>query len=372
MDQLWARRHTAEELAASVVSVLRMMAPSALCACQLTGEPRPALAWNAASAPPSPKLEDWLRKGFAGLDPTAPGPLRAPFLDERLQSSCRAAAITEAGTAEGFLLIAFRPTVSASLELTTMLLVDAAKMLALRLRLEAEERRCSQLKDRLGAREDLAEAASYIAHEFNNCLNGILLQTSILHVRASPQFEEEVGVIRAQGRQAAALLRPLQQNLRDHSDRLGRVSLNAAVSEAAAYGDGAGRSPRLDLAPDLPPVMATAEGLRRLVGWLLRVAWSRQPRAAGELTVRTWSEKRGVMLSVSDGGPPIPEPVMDSLFNPKEGLFEQSTALQGWATRSRLRQFGARLHAESRPEGGMTFTVEWSGEPRPDGGAPES
>jgi len=65
--------------------------------------------------------------------------------------------------------------------------------------------------------EELTKAATLgmaslaIAHELGNCLNSMLLQASIIEMQVPEELKEKVAMIRAQGAQAAAVLRPLQR-----------------------------------------------------------------------------------------------------------------------------------------------------------------
>jgi hypothetical protein len=57
----------------------------------------------------------------------------------------------------------------------------------------------------------LGMASLAVAHDLGNSLNSMLLQASIIEMQASEDLKEKVAVIRAQGAQAAAVLRPLQR-----------------------------------------------------------------------------------------------------------------------------------------------------------------
>jgi hypothetical protein len=66
-----------------------------------------------------------------------------------------------------------------------------------------------------------------------------------------------------------------------------------------------------------------------------------------------------VLLVLEDAGPPLPEAARVHLFDTEEGIFAPSSLLEGLASQSLLRQFGAMLQAQARREGGLTLTVEW-------------
>jgi signal transduction histidine kinase len=308
-----------------------------------------------------------LTRGFAGLDPLSVGPMRLPDLERRLGWYSQAAAIVHGQQAWGFLLLAQPDDTPAEwLAPAETLLLGTARTLALHLQLEEEARQRHELLEQIAESADLVlrgEAGAGLIHELNNCLNGILLQASIVETRLTPQLREEMDVIQRQGRQAAALLRPLQQGRQEQRQRVRPVDLNRIVREVRTAETEASRHVRTDLAPDLPPVAATCDGLRNLVRWLLHVVLSRQPSSAGPVSVRTRVEGPRVLLVLEDAGPPVPETALVHLFDTEEGIFAPSSLLEGLASRSLLRQFGATLQAQARREGGLTWTVEWKAAP---------
>jgi signal transduction histidine kinase len=289
--------------------------------------------------------------------------MRLPDLESRLGWHSQAAAIAHGQQAWGFLLLAQPDDTPAGwLAPAETLLLGTAQTLALHLQLEVGDRQRHELLEQIAESADLVllgEAGAGLIHELNNCLNGILLQASIVETRVPPGLREEIDVIRRQGRQAAALLRPLQQARQERRQRVRPVDLNQVVREVQTVEAEESRHVRTDLAPDLPPVEATYGGLRNLVRWLLHAALSRQPSSAGPVSVRTRVEGPRVLLVLEDAGPPLPETALVHLFDMEEGIFAPSSLLEGLASQSLLRQFGATLQAQARREGGLTLTVEW-------------
>jgi signal transduction histidine kinase len=194
----------------------------------------------------------------------------------------------------------------------------------------------------------------------NNCLNGIVLQTSILQMRTSPDSPEELGVIRQQAKQAAELIRPLQPGRGDDRQPPPPTDLNLIVRQVVdAQTDGSHRI-HMDLAVPLPALGVNRYGLLRLVGWLLHTALLRQPPEAGPVIVRTRSDTARVSLIVEDSGPAPPEPVLAHLFGAEAETGDHVRMLERLAGRFWLRKFNATLEAQTRSEGGLTLTVQWS------------
>jgi signal transduction histidine kinase len=348
---------TPAERAERLAVLLQVLTPSGLSACQLAAEGQVALAWRTPVGPPAAELNAWLGKVLAGLDPLADGLICLPGLEDRLGMPGQAAAIVQGNQSWGFLLLAHsHETPAAWTALAGTLLRETARTLALLLRLEGETRQRQESADELL----LGEAAAGLVHDINDCLNSILLQVAVIQVRASPEVRQDLEVIRQHGRLAAGLLRPLQQARQRQRERAQPVDLNRCVREVvAAEPDGTGRF-QMELAPQLRPIQATRDGMKRLVSWLLHTAGDRQPAEAGPVLVRTWSDATRVLFTVADAGPAVPEPVLDQLFHEAEGLLDPRRVLERLAGQSLLRQFGATLQAQARAEGGVMVTVEWS------------
>jgi two-component system NtrC family sensor kinase len=363
------------ERAGLLASLLEPFAPTGLSACFLTGDGTSSVAWQASSPLPlfldgkegrklPADLAERLTEEFAGIDPLGDGVQHLPELERHLSLHSQAAAVAHGGRAWGFLLVAQAEELPADwVAVTEALLLGMARTLALQLQLEDEIRQRREAQERLAENAELAllgESAAGLAHELNNCLNSILLQTSIVQMRASHELRKELEVIRQHGRQAAALLRPLHQIRQERRRRFVPVDLNQCVREVVAAERDGSRLFRLDLAPQLRPLQATRDGLSKVVRWLLHTALLRQPSASGFVSVQTSGEGTRVLLTVEDAGPAVAEPVLEHLFEMEEGLFVPANVLESLAGHSLLRQFGGELQAWARPEGGVILAVEWN------------
>jgi len=210
--------------------------------------------------------------------------------------------------------------------------------------------------------EDLAEIVALVAHEFNNYLNGILLQVALLEQELPPGTGAELKTIRKLGTDAAALVRRLQQYNRSEQPPRQKVDLNAFLQRVASEWTTRSEGPRvdLDLEQDLPPVLAASALLSRLVHVLLRHSHSVTP-ASGAVTVRTRRGQKGVLLMVADSGPAIPEELLPQAFEPflaVRGSGDETALATAKVLARRLR---AAISVENNKDQGACFTVELAG-----------
>jgi signal transduction histidine kinase len=361
LDEVLRETAAPAERAARIAALLQTLAPAGLSACQLAdGECHWQLAEGLA-APPD--LRDWLRRELANLNPLSADLMRLPGLEDRLGLSSQVAAVARQGQPWGFLMLAHPPETPADVVAGAgPQLLTAAWALAALLQLEAEAGGRQEMQDRLAETADLillGEAVSGLTHELNNCLNSILLQASVLQLRASSDLRDDVAVIRHHGRLAASLMRPLQQARQKQRKAARPTDLNQLVREAVADEPAGERVVRLELAPRLRPLQVRREGLRNLVRWLLHTALARQPDSAGPVAVRTWEDGGRVLFAVEDAGPDVAVPILEHLFDQEEGVLDPTDLLERLAGQSFVRQSGATLHAEAKAEGGLRLTVGW-------------
>jgi len=198
--------------------------------------------------------------------------------------------------------------------------------------LEAERQRQSQKMEAMGT------LAAGIAHDFNNILNAIggnaelLLDESALTqsgracvdeiLTATERASDLVRQILTYSRQKPGELKPLSLGpLVKEALKLVKVSLPPEVSL------------KMDIAPDLPPVMGDITQIQQVVlnlctnaihamestnGGLLGVSLNQARFDVGDLTEQDQDIKTGsyVCLTISDTGCGIPEHIRDRIFDP--------------------------------------------------------
>jgi signal transduction histidine kinase len=237
------------------------------------------------------------------------------------------------------------------------LLAAAGRQLELRLRLRALEASLAECEDEAPLRT-VGEATDVISHEFNNVLNSILLQVSILKLRAPAELRADLDVIRQQGATAGALMRQLQQHRQQQRKATQPIDLNLVVREVAAEESGRpGRGPvRLALSDGLPPLPAVPAELKRL----LRLLLAHAAVVGTPVTVATATADGQVSLRVEDGGTDIEAGRLADLFDPfvsprtGPGVY----GLELSACKAVVRRLRGTVTAEHTPAGGLAVTAQ--------------
>jgi signal transduction histidine kinase len=205
-------------------------------------------------------------------------------------------------------------------------------------------------RERLEGLAILGELTSSVAHEFNNILNNIVLHLAVLEQKGlSPELRQETSQVKQSSRQAADLVRRLQQHCQQQQPPSGPVDLNPLLREVAE-----GHA-RLELAPDLPPVLGHAGALKRLAGLLLANA---RAVSKGEIRIKTEPCDHGVALHVEDQGPAVAAPLLGQQFHPFVVCRPGDDGVRLAVCRNLVRRLSGTIRAENRPEGGVTYVVE--------------
>lgn len=226
-----------------------------------------------------------------------------------------------------------------------------ADRMALHLLADAAGAASSDGRDPLAAH--LPEVASVIAHELNNCLNGMMLQLALAAQSVPDDVRRDTEVIQGLGQAAAAIVRKLQQvNPRDTTPA-GPTDLNTVVASSTYSGESIAR----ELHAELAPVQAAPQPLARLIALLVRSAHA----GTGDRSVRvaTLPTGAGAAVRIADNGPAIDE----SALAQTSGLFaELRPGLDEltWAVARQLaRRAGGDVRAENVADGGVAVTVEF-------------
>jgi len=207
-----------------------------------------------------------------------------------------------------------------------------------------------------------------VAHELNNPLSVVVGQATMLaDAAADPKTSERAEKIRRAADRCARIVRSFLSLARRKTPEMTAVQLNAVVEMAVdllAYQlRTADVSLVLDLASDLPPLLADADQLNQVVTNLVHNALQAlgdvpRPR---RLTVSTRYGGNGVLrFSVADNGPGVPPDLRTRIFEP---FFTTKSPGAGTGIGLSLclgivASHGGSIRAEETPGGGATFIVE--------------
>ncbi len=219
------------------------------------------------------------------------------------------------------------------------------------------------------------EVAQRIAHEIKNPLTPIQLSAERIQRwihRSAPRLPDRSLVAAVEqsasliGREVAtlkALVDEFSHFARFPHSRPVRTDLNGIVEKALEVFDGRldGITVRCELAPDLPPVLADPEQMKRLMVNLVdNAAEALEQSAVREIWVRTeLSPDRDVVgIVVADSGPGISPEAKERLFLPFFSTKRRGTGL-GLAIVSRIvSEHGGSIQVEKNRPLGTKFIIE--------------
>lgn len=220
------------------------------------------------------------------------------------------------------------------------------------------------------------EVAQRIAHEIKNPLTPIQLSTDRIRrliERAGPSALSQ-DLVEAVAESASLVGREVEtlKTLVDEFSSLARfpasrpllTNLNPIIETALNVFDGRldGITMHRELAPDLPPVQADPDQLKRAVVNLIDNAAEALERAARkDIWVRTAldAEREVVELVVADSGPGIPSADKERLFLPFFSTKRRGTGL-GLAIVSRIvSEHGGSIRVEENRPTGTKFVIEF-------------
>jgi two-component system, NtrC family, sensor kinase len=263
----------------------------------------------------------------------------------------------------------------ASSSLAGILRATGSRLAAANLDLEKNrgelERRVAERSDALRAaqarvihQEKMAAfglLAAGIAHEVGNPLAAISSLVQMLRRRnPDPYTAEKLELADRQLTRIQRTIRELVDFSRPASTIVGRVHLAESVDDALGiakyYQRTKDRAISIDVADDLPPVLALRDHVTQVVLNLVLNAVDATSKG-GEIRVNGRAEGDWVVLSVEDDGRGIDLKDHDRIFQPYFTRKPQGTGLGLFVSRQIVEERGGCLEFQSAPCSGTTFTA---------------
>ena len=248
--------------------------------------------------------------------------------------------------------------------------------------LTAHQQPQPQHMDRL---ELLGENLSHVAHELNNRLTTVLLQTRILYRTAPPasQVEDGLATIQDQAQRMKRMLDDLLNYANPHSPEWETTDVNDLIRRTVDLHSRihlADIQVTTELTANLPCIEADPDRLQQIFVNLMNnahqaIAAAHNSREdlgqehkapTGALTISTTLVSHGddqmshIQVRFADNGPGIPSDVMPHIFEPffTTKKCGQGTGLGLSICARAAQEHGGRLWAENNEQGGATFVLE--------------
>jgi signal transduction histidine kinase len=206
----------------------------------------------------------------------------------------------------------------------------------------------------------LGQALVGLAHELNNALNSIMLQTSVVQLRVDAQARQELAVIRQHAAQAAGLIRTLQHIVQERREQSYPVDLHSVLAEileeetnlrsrVSVEREGESTASR-------PQIHSTRSAIKQLLRLVLKGVCAGTKAAVKAATqVREGSAVLSLTIADDEGDPLAVEDL------PWRGLDDVGRL----AGPTLLRQLGGVLTAEQGSDGVVIVRIAWAPMNRP-------
>jgi signal transduction histidine kinase len=244
-------------------------------------------------------------------------------------------------------------------------------------RLEAER---EELRKRMTQTEKLATLGQFvagIAHELNNPLQGVLGHLELLRTTGAfpKQLRPEIRTIYREADRAAKIVRNLLVFAGSRRLANRAVSLNAVLQKVVVLRAPACRAMDIEVVrhydDKLPRVQGDSQLLHQaFLNMVMNAEHAIASAGAGgriELATAVAPSGDGVMATVRDTGPGIPEDVLSRIFEPFYTTKEvgKGTGLGLAIAYGIVQDHGGQIVAANHPDGGAVFTVELPTSSRP-------
>ncbi len=213
----------------------------------------------------------------------------------------------------------------------------------------------------------MGQMTAAIAHELNQPLSAILnyinaAKRTISQVKDAngTRITELIDKAAAQTARAGQIIRQLRDFVEKRETARAAANVNLVIEEAVSLASVNSADPnvRLHMAlePNLPPVLMDKVQIQQVIVNLVRNSVeAMQAVARRELKIATGLASEGIIITVSDSGPGLPEEVASRLFHPFVTTKEKGMGIGLSICRSIVEAHGGRIWAGAGDQGGAAF-----------------
>jgi two-component system NtrC family sensor kinase len=248
-------------------------------------------------------------------------------------------------------------------------------------RVEERTRELKEMQDALVQSEKLAslgKMAAGVAHEINNPLTSILINTHLLLEKnpADPAARESLTLIADETARCAQIVRGLLEFSRMTPSRTAPASVNDIIDRTAQLLEKQALVRNIaivkNLAPDLPPLELDRNKIQQVFSNLMINACEAMPEG-GTLTIssRAAADGPGLEIEFADTGVGIPKENLGKLFDPFFSTKTLGTGLGLAVSYGIIRRRGGTIEVRSDVGRGSIFTVKLPFQPEESSGLEE-
>jgi len=232
---------------------------------------------------------------------------------------------------------------------------------------EERTKKLKEMQDSLIQSEkqaSLGKMAAGIAHEINNPLTSILINSHLMLEKLDndPYLEESLSLITEETSRCSSIVKGLLEFSRQSLPKKVPADINQLITSTSALLENQllfqNIEVKKELEPNLPNVKIDT-GKTKQVLWNLMINAAEAMPDGGKLSLATrFSEdKKSVIIEVTDTGKGIPQENINKLFDPFFTTKESGSGLGLAVTYGIIRQHQGRIKASSKVGQGTTFTV---------------
>ena len=232
---------------------------------------------------------------------------------------------------------------------------------------EERTKKLKEMQDSLIQSEkqaSLGKMAAGIAHEINNPLTSILINSHLMLEKLDndPYLEESLSLITEETSRCSSIVKGLLEFSRQSLPKKVPADINQLITSTSALLENQllfqNIEVKKELEPNLPNVKIDT-GKTKQVLWNLMINAAEAMPDGGKLSLSTGfsEDKKSVIIEVSDTGKGIPQENINKLFDPFFTTKESGSGLGLAVTYGIIRQHQGRIKASSKVGQGTTFTV---------------
>jgi signal transduction histidine kinase len=225
-----------------------------------------------------------------------------------------------------------------------------------------------------GKMASIGELAAGIAHEINNPVAIMVEEAGWLddllqddpEMAKSPNFEElkrALTQIRTQGARCKDITHKMLSFARKSDLRMQDINVNTMIQEVAALSEKRARyaNSRIELvlAPDIPPITASASEMQQIFLNLINNSLDAMESKGGVITITTRKSKNMVEIEIADTGAGIPKANLSRIFDPfyTTKPVGKGTGLGLSICYTIIKNMGGDISVASQMDIGTTFTI---------------